>query len=510
MQACRPNGTTDSPRTAAGSSTSPSQPHGGYLDAVGNTKLIELPSLSRLTGCRVLGKCEFLNPGGSSKDRFAKAILLDAIASGKLKCGDGSGGESSSGSTSSTSTSSQSDGDTAAATTTTTSNHSDPSATTSGTACGSGRLRPTVVEGTSGSTGISLALASRALGFRCVVVMPDDIAREKSDLLTLLGAEVQRVKSASDSSPQHYVNVARALAARMPPGLGFFADQFEHPANHACHYHGTGAELWMQTGGHVDAFVAGAGTGGTIAGVGRYLRERRPGVLVCLADPQGSGLANRVNHGILYTPQMRESSLRRHRYDTIVEGVGLCRLTRNFAAALDPERCGVDRAYTVSDQEAVTMSRWLLEKEGLFLGSSSALNCCAALRAAHVLRRRRRRGGAGGEGGGAEGSGSSSSSSNSSSNSSNSSNSSSNSNSNHNTNHISNSNSSDDDDNKPTIVLLLCDGGQRQMTKFWNGEYLRSIGLDPKPPTEEDMLEAVAKAAREAEAGDTSEQPGTL
>lgn len=245
----------------------PPPSYGAFMQAVGNTKLVELPSLSRITGCRILGKCEFLNPGGSSKDRIAKAILLDAIRKGKLLQSRGGGGESE---------------------------------------------QSTVVEGTSGSTGISLSLAARALGLQCLVIMPDDISTDKSDLLERFGAKVERVPPASDSSPDHYVNKARAIAAELPKG--FFADQFEHPANHVCHYDGTGAEIWKQTNGDVDAFISGSGTGGTIAGVGRYLRERRPEVCICLADPQGSGLANRVNHGILYTREMQESRLRRHRF----------------------------------------------------------------------------------------------------------------------------------------------------------------------------------------------------
>ena len=221
---------------------------GGFMEAIGDTKMVELKSLSRITGCRVLGKCEFLNPGGSSKDRIAKAILLDAIRAGRLRpVGADERGRGS-------------DGHAAA-------------------------VSSMVVEGTSGSTGISLALAARSLDLQCMVIVPDDIAKDKTDLLARFGAQVRRVPAASDSSPEHYVNKARSEAAAMNPPA-FFADQFEHPANHACHYDGTGAEVWAQTGGVVDAFVSGSGTGGTVAGVGRYLRERRPGVRVCLADPQ--------------------------------------------------------------------------------------------------------------------------------------------------------------------------------------------------------------------------------
>ena len=428
----------DDNATAANETAPVEAKHGAFMAAIGNTKLIELASLSRITGCRVLGKCEFLNPGGSSKDRIAKGILLDAVSTGRLRrpsLATRDSGKS------------------------TNANRKNEASSTS-----------TVVEGTSGSTGISLALGARSLGVDCLVILPDDISQDKIDLLERFGAEVRtymarhahsacmnvrmdlhipvrrapsilpctvqpthvpvralpdgsrtpcspnhipqvrRVPSASDSSPAHYVNQARSIAAAMPGRRGFFADQFEHPANHACHYAGTGAEIWEQTGGAVDVFISGSGTGGTIAGVGRcvghtharthartcshsldatntvrlrmylsvfspyrtnvaracmhacwwnarprcfatfmrvrYLRERQPNVQICLADPQGSGLANRVNHGILYTKEMQESRLRRHRYDTIVEGVGLCRQTHNFAKALEPS-CGVDFAYVL-------------------------------------------------------------------------------------------------------------------------------------------------------------------
>ena len=305
----------------------------GLCGLVGCTPMVRLESVSAETGCTVLAKCEHLNPGGTSKDRVALELVLDAEARGELRAGG------------------------------------------------------TVVEGTSGSTGISLAQVCRARGYRCVIVMPDDQAVEKYRLLELLGAEVVLVRPAAIVNEGHYVNVARRVAREMAGG--FFANQFENEANWRAHRAQTGPELWAQTGGCVDAFVMSAGTGGTIAGVGRFLRgawaaaqpERRgrAPVQIVLADPQGSSLLHKVNDGVLFCPEQAERRLRRHRDDSIVEGVGIDRLTANFAQAV------VDRALRVTDQEVVDMSRRLLREEGLFCSSSSALNVAAARRVALEL-----------------------------------------------------------------------------------------------------------------------------
>ncbi|CAJ1329767.1 unnamed protein product [Effrenium voratum] len=319
----------------------PRQARSGFLGLVGETPLVELRCLSQSTGRKILGKAEFLSPGGCQKDRVARQILEEAVAGGALNPG------------------------------------------------------ATVVEGTSGSTGISLSLAAAALGFKVHVVMPDDQAKEKAEQLRRFGATVQMVRPVSISSPEHYVNVARrhaqALNAEKGPGAALFADQFENPANFRAHYEGTGPELWRQCEAHgenpLDAFVMSAGTGGTLAGVGRYLKERSPNTKVVLADVPGSALYFKVAKGVLYAPEQEERSIRRHRQDTIAEGIGNDRLTANLALGLEEHSgfCAVDGAVQVSDQEALQMSQHLLAHEGLFLGSSAAVNCVAAVKVGGLI-----------------------------------------------------------------------------------------------------------------------------
>lgn len=206
--------------------------------------------------------------------------------------------------------------------------------------------------------------------------MPSDQATEKSDLLLKLGAVIDRVPPAPIVDPRHFVNRARTLAAEHTadpsrPGRGFFADQFETAANWRAHFDGTGPEIYRQCGGHLDAFIAGAGTGGTISGVAMYLKPRLPDLKVVLADPQGSGLFNRVKYGVMFDPKEREGTRRRHQVDTIVEGIGINRVTANFEAGREL----VDDAVRVTDAQAMAMARWLVEKDGIFVGSSSAVNC---------------------------------------------------------------------------------------------------------------------------------------
>ena len=189
------------------------------LGLIGNTPLVHLRSLSAATGCTILGKAEFLNPGGSSKDRVALAIVREAEAMGALRPGG------------------------------------------------------TVVEATAGSTGVSLALVAKALGYRCLLVAADDTSPEKLRLIRALGAELEVVKPASIANPDHPVNVARRRAAELGVG-SIFCDQFQNLANMRAHERSTAREVWEQTGGSVDAFVMGAGTGGTIAGVSRFLKAR--------------------------------------------------------------------------------------------------------------------------------------------------------------------------------------------------------------------------------------------
>lgn len=525
QRACAPALPVESPQPEAGVTAVPAAPSGRVIDGlpglVGNTPLIRIKSLSEATGCEILAKAEFMNPGGSSKDRVALQIIRDAAASGALRPGGW------------------------------------------------------LVEGTSGSTGISLALLARAMGYRAHIVMPDDQAAEKALLLRQFGATVQLVKPVSIVNVDHYVNIARRVALEMqrqaaegaaapvPSGTGaalpphdaalmraiqgssedgsalllpgpgtasprlehaamaaggsgspagaasstgatvtpgapgtagrfntaltvppahphahshghghghahhpsaasehqkqlfapgsaaelvpadgavaapsttappsppaavsparhpgaVFCDQFETLSNTRAHYHTTGPEIWAQTGGKVDAFVMGAGTGGTLAGVARYLKERSGGAAKAyLIDPPGSSLYNKVVHGVAYAPQQSERTLKRHRYDTIVEGVGIDRVTANFSAALPH----VDGAFQATDRETVEMSRYLLRNDGLFCGSSTALNCVGAVKLARQL----------GPG--------------------------------------------------HTIVTLLCDSGMRHVSRLWNADYLAPLALTPE------------------------------
>ncbi|KAJ5817171.1 hypothetical protein N7447_009404 [Penicillium robsamsonii] len=326
----------------------------GIEGCIGNTPLFRIKSLSDETGCEILGKAEFLNGAGqSSKDRVALSMIEIAEEQGILTPHSGD----------------------------------------------------TIYEGTSGSTGISLATLARAKGYLAHICLPSDQAIEKSNLLLKLGAIVDRVPPAPIVEKDNFVNRARALATthtassgipstsadeqsdlpapneRMTRGRGFFADQFENEANWRAHYEGTGPELYAQCGGRIDAFVAGAGTGGTISGVARYLKPLLPRLTVVLADPQGSGLFNRVVYGVMFDVKEREGTRRRRQVDTIVEGIGINRVTANFEAGKEM----IDDAVRVTDAQALAMARWLVEKDGIFVGSSSAVNCIAAVKTARKL-----------------------------------------------------------------------------------------------------------------------------
>jgi cysteine synthase A len=213
----------------------------GFVDAVGRTPLIRLRAASEETGCEILGKAEFMNPGGSVKDRAARAIVLDAEQRGELRPGG------------------------------------------------------TVVEGTAGNTGIGLAHVCNSRGYRCVIVMPDNQSPEKYALIEALGAEVRRVKAVPYSDPNHYQKTAGRLAQELPNAI--WANQFDNTANRRAHVETTGPEIWEQTGGRIDAFVSASGTGGTVAGVSEYLKSRNANVRTVLADPPGSSLYEFIKHG---------------------------------------------------------------------------------------------------------------------------------------------------------------------------------------------------------------------
>jgi cysteine synthase A len=288
-----------------------------FSATIGNTPLIRLRRASELTGCEILAKAEFLNPGGSVKDRTALGLLDDAQRRGLVRAGT------------------------------------------------------VLVEGTAGNTGIGLALLGSSRGYRTIIVMPETQSREKIDALRVTGAEVRLVPAAPFKDPNNYVHVARHLAEELnalETGGAWFANQFDNTANRDYHEAHTGPEIWAQTGGKVDGFVCAAGTGGTLAGVGRALKALRPDIRIALADPAGSALANFVNRGEL----LAEGT-------SISEGIGSSRITANFAGA------PVDEAWSVPDEESVALLHALLYEEGLCVGGSSGVNLAGAIRLAHRL-----------------------------------------------------------------------------------------------------------------------------
>jgi len=285
----------------------------GFTGTIGNTPLIRLPVASRETECEILGKAEFLNPGGSVKDRAAMGIVDAAEASGTL----GEGG--------------------------------------------------VVVEGTAGNTGIGLTHICNARGYRCVIVIPETQSQEKIDLLRILGADVRPVPAKPYADPGNYQHVARRLAEQTPNAA--HAGQFDNTANRDAHYRTTGPELWRETDQRLDAFVAATGTGGTLAGVSRYLKEQEASVRIVLNDPPGSALYNWIKSGELTAIGG----------GSITEGIGTSRVTNNL------EDTAIDDAVMPSDQDAVDWVYRLLAEEGLFLGGSSGLNVAAAVEVARGL-----------------------------------------------------------------------------------------------------------------------------
>ncbi len=283
----------------------------GMAAAIGNTPLILLRRASEETGCRILGKAEFMNPGGSVKDRAALAIIDDAEARGTLKPGG------------------------------------------------------TIVEGTAGNTGIGLTLVAHARGYRSVIVMPDTQSREKIDTLRMIGADLRLVPAKPYSDPANYVRYSERLAQELG---AVWANQFDNVANRHGHYATTGPEIWRQTEGTVDAFTCSCGTGGTLAGVSGALKERRPGVRIVLADPEGSGLYGWVKGGDL---SVQGSS--------VTEGIGQSRVTGNLEGAV------IDDAVRVPDREALEQVFGLLQHEGLSVGGSAGLNVAAAVQVARGL-----------------------------------------------------------------------------------------------------------------------------
>lgn len=284
----------------------------GFVGSIGNTPLIRLNSFSDETGCEILGKAEFLNPGGSVKDRAALYIIQDAEEQGLLKPGG------------------------------------------------------TVVEGTAGNTGIGLAHICNAKGYKCLIIIPETQSQEKIDLLRTLGAEVRTVPAVPYKDPNNYVRLSGRIASELENAI--WANQFDNLANRRAHYETTGPEIWQQTDGKVDAWVAATGTGGTYAGVALYLKEKNPAVKCVLADPYGSGLYSYVKTG---EPHSEGNS--------ITEGIGNSRVTANMQGA------PADDAIRIDDGEAVRVIYQLLEKDGLFMGGSVGINVGAAIALAKQL-----------------------------------------------------------------------------------------------------------------------------
>jgi len=320
----------------------------GIAGALGNTPLIRLRKLSEATGCEILGKAEFLNPGGSVKDRAALGIIEDAERRGLLKSGS------------------------------------------------------TIVEGTAGNTGIGLTLVGAAKGYRTVIVIPNTQSPEKIEFLRAIGADVRPVPPAPYSNPGNYNHVAKALAEEIPGA--YWANQFDNTANRDFHRQTTGPEIWNQTAGRVNAFVASVGTGGTLAGVALALKERNPEVRIACADPYGASMWSWFTRG---DTEIDDG-------DSVAEGIGQNRVTLNLVDA------PVDEAYRIPDSLAIEILYHLLREEGLFLSLSSAINVAGALKIARKY----------GPG--------------------------------------------------QTIVTILCDSGQRYLSRLFNTEWLAEENLVPK------------------------------
>ena len=284
----------------------------GFVGTVGNTPLIRLNRLSDETGCEILGKAEFLNPGGSVKDRAALYIIKDAEEKGLLKPGG------------------------------------------------------TVVEGTAGNTGIGLAHICNAKGYKCLIIIPETQSQEKIDALRTLGAEVKTVPAVPYRDPNNYIKVSGRIAAETENAI--WANQFDNLANRRAHYETTGPEIWQQTDGSINVWVAATGTGGTYAGASMYFKEVNPHIKCVVADPMGSGLYSYVKTGEINTEG-----------GSITEGIGNSRITANMQGA------PADDAIQVDDPTCVKMLYRLLYEEGLFMGGSVGINVAAAYALAKEL-----------------------------------------------------------------------------------------------------------------------------
>ena len=321
----------------------------GFMESIGNTPLIRLKKASEITKCEIYGKAEFMNPGGSVKDRAAKAIIQNAEKVDGLKVGG------------------------------------------------------TIVEGTAGNTGISLAMCANARGYKTVIVLPETQSQEKKDMLRICGADLRLVPAVPYKDPNNYVRYSEKLAKDLSKDNSngvIWANQFDNTANLEGHYNSTGPEIWQQTKGNIDGFICSVGSGGTIAGISKFLKEQKSDVTIGLSDPLGSALYNFYQNGELKAEG-----------NSISEGIGQGRITKNLNCAK------IDKAYQVSDEEALPIIFDLHSQEGLLLGGSSAINVAGAIRMAKDM----------GPG--------------------------------------------------KTIVTILCDSGSRYFSKLWNTDFLKSKNL---------------------------------
>jgi cysteine synthase A len=291
--------------------------YSGFMEAIGNTPLIRLNAASNATGCEIYGKAEFMNPGGSVKDRAARGMIEHAEKTGALKPGG------------------------------------------------------TIIEGTAGNTGISLAMCGNARGYKTIIVMPETQSQEKKDMLRLLGADLRLVPAKPYKDPGNYVRYSEQLAIEMNDTLGggvMWANQFDNIANQQGHYQYTAPEIWEQTSGRIDGFTCSVGSGGTIGGISRYLKEQNLDITIALSDPHGSALYHHYAHGELKSDG-----------SSISEGIGQGRITANLGEAK------IDTQYSIPDTEALPIIFDLLKDEGLLLGGSSAINVAGAIRLARDL-----------------------------------------------------------------------------------------------------------------------------
>ncbi len=288
------------------------KPQNNFIEGIGNTPLVKLRAASEITGCNIYGKAEYLNPGGSVKDRAALALIRDAEEKKLISKGG------------------------------------------------------TIVEGTAGNTGIGLCLIGNSIGYKTIIVMNEDQTQEKKDMLRNMGADLRLVPPKPYKNDGNFVKVAAKLADDLKSSNNHgvvWANQFDNTANSKGHYETTGPEIWKQTEGKVDGFVCSSGTGGTIAGVSSYLKEKNKDIKIFLADPDGSSLFDHIENG-----ELKSSG------SSITEGIGSSRVTANFAKAK------IDGAFKVTDKEALPVLYDLIQNEGLSLGTSCAINVTGAIK----------------------------------------------------------------------------------------------------------------------------------